>query len=182
MKQSSKQAIILLGPSGAGKSVQAQYLVSRHPNWVHLSSGDLLRSDSIVAKRLASGELVPSAEVERVLSQALAVNEAAITIIFDGFPRALDQAVWLDQVLAVAGRQLVAVVHIDLSLELAKQRLALRRRLDDQAGAFEIKWQAYLDKTLPVLEYYKKQGIVIAVNGASTSNKVGQTIEESLHV
>jgi len=182
MNEHVRQAIILLGPSGAGKSVQAEYLVSRHADWVHLSSGELLRADPLVIARLASGELVPSAEVERIIAQALADNDGAEMIILDGFPRVLDQAIWLDQIMGDVQRQLVAVVHIDLSLELAQQRLALRHRLDDGAGALAVKWQEYQAKTLPVLSYYVKQGIASTVNGNAASVNIGQTIEKLLHV
>jgi len=182
MNQDLKQAIVLMGPSGAGKSVQADYLVSRHAGWMRLSSGDLLRADSSVAACLASGELVPSSEVERVIAQALEANDSAAMIILDGFPRTLDQAAWLDRALSDRQRPLVAVVHLDLPLEVARQRLALRQRSDDGVDALAVKWREYQVKTVPVLSYYERQGIVINVNGAATRVRVGRTIEESLHV
>lgn len=177
-----RQAIVILGPSGAGKSVQSEYLVSRHAGWVRLSSGDLLRADPLVAQHLTSGELVPSSEVERVITQALADNDDAAMIVFDGFPRVLDQAIWLDQVLDNVQRQLVEVVRLDLPFELAQQRLTQRHRLDDRADISAVKWQEYQDKTLRALAFYKQKGIVITVNSAATIESVGQTIEKSLHV
>jgi len=65
---------------------------------------------------------------------------------------------------------------------VARQRLALRQRSDDGVDALAVKWREYQVKTVPVLSYYERQGIVINVNGAATRVRVGRTIEESLHV
>jgi adenylate kinase len=174
--------IILLGPSGAGKSTQADYLVSRHPGWVHLSSGDLLRHDPLSAAQLTSGQLAPAGEAERVIDEALATHRDAPTIILDGFPRVLDQAPWLTEATKRYNLHLELVVMLDVTKELAAERLAVRHRADDAAAAIEAKWRWYHGKTAPLLDLYKKEGIVLALDGAKPVEEVGQAIEAALHV
>ncbi len=174
--------VVLLGPTGAGKSTQADYLLSRHPGWVHISSGDLLRRDPVTAAKLATGALGDPAEVIRVVEAALVAHRKAPLIILDGFPRVMDQIPWLEEACQRYDLHLRAVVHIGVSQDLAAARLAARHRADDRHDAIAHKWQWYHDETIPLLKYYEQQHLVISVDGADSVETVGALIEKELNV
>src|SRR4051812_45522484 len=98
--------IVLFGPPGAGKGTQSENLINKY-GLVHLSTGDLLRSEiargSELGKRAKSvmdrGELVGDEIVIGMIESKLDDNPAAKGYIFDGFPRTSAQAVALDDLL-----------------------------------------------------------------------------------
>ena len=165
--------IVLMGPTGAGKSVQAQRLVELRGD-VHISSGELLRRDPAEAALLASGQLAPSAAVERLVAAAIAGVPEATTILLDGFPRALDEAVWLDAQLPGWRRKLRAVVLFEVDYHVSARRLAERQRADDTPAALEAKWAEYERMTRPVLHHYRTLGLLMTVDGNASIEAVNK--------
>jgi adenylate kinase len=115
--------ILLLGAPGVGKGTQAKELAKmwRLP---HISTGDLLRSHvsrqtpmGRAAKEImARGELVPDSLVQAIVEDRLHDSDAADGCILDGFPRTLEQAIWLDGILATQGQEVpivALVIRID---------------------------------------------------------------------
>ena len=98
--------LVLFGPPGAGKGTQAEFIVNSF-GLIHLSTGDLLRSEiadktelGLEAKRfMDKGELVPDAVVIGMIKSKLENNKTAKGFIFDGFPRTVEQAKALDTLL-----------------------------------------------------------------------------------
>jgi adenylate kinase len=98
--------IVLFGPPGAGKGTQAEFLINSF-RLLHLSTGDLLRSELAAGTKLGveaktymdKGELVPDAVVIGMIEHKLIANPDAKGFIFDGFPRTVDQAKALDELL-----------------------------------------------------------------------------------
>lgn len=124
--------IILLGCPGSGKGTQAAQLC-RSFGFVHLSTGDIFREEigrkTPLGKRAAeyvnSGWLVPDAIVMEMVTARL--NGEKGQILFDGFPRTLEQAEALDAYLATADRKIDAVVFINVREEEVLRRLTGRR-------------------------------------------------------
>ena len=96
--------IVLLGPPGSGKGTQSKFLVNEH-NFIQLSTGDLLREK--VAKKDSSlgqeinvimnnGDLVPDNIVIQLIVEKISELKKS-NLIFDGFPRNLNQATVLDE-------------------------------------------------------------------------------------
>ncbi|WP_435230841.1 adenylate kinase [Pseudopelagicola sp. nBUS_20] len=112
--------IILLGPPGAGKGTQARILVEER-NMMQLSTGDMLREakDSgsemgqIVAGVMARGELVTDEIVIGLIREKLC-SDTQGGVIFDGFPRTLGQADALGKLLEENGKQIDAVVEMQV--------------------------------------------------------------------
>ncbi len=108
--------IILLGPPGSGKGTQSSYLVNKH-DFLLVSTGDLIRKEvdsktqiGIKIKEfVSSGYLVPDAFIYQIIKDKI-VNVSK-NIIFDGFPRNLDQAICLDEVMSNMGLKIDAVVN-----------------------------------------------------------------------
>lgn len=125
--------LVLLGPPGAGKGTQARML-SDEFGCIQLSTGDLLREaiadDSpagLAAKKvMESGELVSDDIVLSVLGQRLAKRDIGQGVIFDGYPRSLNQAEALQSVLSEKGMKLDAVISLDVDDEAMVERISGR--------------------------------------------------------
>ncbi len=176
------ELIIIVGPTGSGKSTQAEYIANQHEGWYHLSSGDLLRRDPVVAKALTSGQLASNEDVDRVVNEALEAHRDAKMIVFDGFPRTVEQLPWLEAAMKRFDLTLKAVIKLDISREEAARRLALRHRADDNAPSIAAKWDWYEHKTMPLIDHFAKQGLVISCDGAESVEEIGRTIDKVLHV
>lgn len=125
--------MILLGPPGAGKGTQAKEIAdSRH--LIQLSTGDMLRaavkSGSEIGTRakaiMERGDLVPDEVVVGIVADRLEQPDCANGVIFDGFPRTLQQAKALDEVLAAKGRKLNAVVELKVEDQKLVDRITGR--------------------------------------------------------
>lgn len=174
--------IIIVGPTGSGKSTQAEYIANQHEGWYHLSSGDLLRRDPVIAKVLTSGQLASNEEVDRVVNDALKVHRDAKMIIFDGFPRTVEQIPWLEAAMKRFDLTLRAIIKLNISREEATRRLALRHRADDNAASIAAKWDWYEHKTMPLIKHFEQQDLVIDCDGTKSVEEIGRTIDEVLHV
>lgn len=178
--------IVLFGPPGAGKGTQSQKLIDKY-NLIHLSTGDLLRSEiaagtelGLKAKTLMDqGILVPDEVVIGMIASKLKENPNARGFIFDGFPRTVAQAEGLDRLLEENGTPISCMVALDVSEEELTKRLLLRGqtsgRPDDQDEALVRKRvQEYNSKTAPVAGYYDQQGKYHAVNGIGEIEEIFQ--------
>jgi adenylate kinase len=125
--------LILLGPPGAGKGTQAKEIADGR-KLVQLSTGDMLRaavkSGSEIGKRakaiMERGDLVPDEVVVGIVADRLEQADCANGVIFDGFPRTLQQAKALDEVLAAKGRKLNAVVELKVDDQKLVDRITGR--------------------------------------------------------
>jgi adenylate kinase len=126
--------IILLGAPGAGKGTQAAYLAQKL-NLVHIATGDLFRQAIEQETQLGlqvksytkKGLLVPDEITIRMLLERISALDCAGGVIFDGFPRNLEQARALDEALAEQDKAIDSVVYIKVSEEELVKRLSGRR-------------------------------------------------------
>lgn len=126
--------LVLLGAPGSGKGTQAERIVPAF-SVPHVSTGDILRAAvrdgtqmGLEAKRyMDTGALVPDQVVIGIIRDRLAQPDAARGFMLDGFPRTLEQARALDEMLEEAGRILNVVLLIDVPEEELVQRLSGRR-------------------------------------------------------
>lgn len=168
------QVVIMLGPTGSGKSIQAKHL--EQVGWAWLSSGELLRRDPKANKAMGSGHLVASKQVEQLIDTALQRIEANTNIVLDGFPREMGEAKWLETKLSTLGRPLTHVFVVDISPAEAARRLVGRGRTDDGPPAQAAKWQDYRCLTIPVVEHYRQEGLLIEVDGSKSIESVAEQI------
>jgi adenylate kinase len=179
--------IVFIGPPGAGKGTQAQRLEEQR-GIVHLSTGEMLR-DSIkagtelgrqAARYMETGELVPDDVVVGIVAERLARPDCDSGCLFDGFPRTVPQAKTLDKLLAQQGRK------IDLALELQVQpahlieRLLSRGRTDDQMETIGKRFREYDRLTQPLLDYYRRQGILRTIDGDASPPEVFDRIQAAI--
>jgi adenylate kinase len=126
--------LVLLGPPGAGKGTQAERLVSDF-DLPYYATGDILRQavkdETELGKEAKSymdkGQLVPDELIGKVIMERIDSPEAEDGFLLDGFPRTIGQATTLDEALDSRGRNLTAVLMIDVPDEEVMRRLTGRR-------------------------------------------------------
>lgn len=176
--------IIFIGPPGAGKGTQSVRL-AEYLQVPHLSTGDMLREACRkktdvgiqAAEAMSSGQLVSDELVDLIVFQRLIEPDCLSGCVLDGYPRTEPQAVAFDQWLAQQNRQLWAVIEIQVSVEELLERVAERGRQDDNKEIVRERLSQYDELTLPLLEYYRRQGILKVVDGLGTPEEVFARIQ-----
>jgi adenylate kinase len=175
--------LALIGPPGSGKGTQA-HLLGEHFGAPVVSSGELLRAgasgDTDLAREiagwLAQGELVPDELAFTVIHDELA-KAGNDTYILDGFPRTLAQAEHAD------APPLDAVVHLAVPDEIARDRIARRAagRADDASlAAIERRLRRYHSQTEPLLDFYRRAGLLRSVDAGQEPEAVTAAILRAL--
>lgn len=186
--------IVFLGPPGAGKGTQAERIKAA---WgiPHIGTGDMLRaavaSGSTLGKQvqevMARGHLVSDELMASVVEKRLGEPDALEGFLLDGFPRTVPQVELLDRILEVRGKSLDRAVMLELPLEVAVERLLQRRdektgevRNDDNEEIIRERLHVYQDVTSPLVELYKKRGLLAKVDGTGTIDEVFGRIQAAL--
>ena len=162
--------VLLMGPPGAGKGTHAGHLAG-HLGVPVISTGDLFRRNikdgtelGRTAQRfLDAGEYVPDEVTNAMVRERLAADDAHFGFLLDGYPRTLDQAVVLDEILAAQGRSLDAAVVLQVDPEDLVQRLLRRaeieHRSDDTEEVIRRRFEVYDAQTSPLVSLYGNRGI-----------------------
>ena len=156
--------IVLLGPPGAGKGTQAEKIAEKL-EIPQISTGELFRRNigngtplGLEAKRyLDAGDLVPSELTNQLVDDRLNDPDTANGFILDGYPRSVDQAKALHEMLERRGTDIDAVVEFRVSQDELLERLKGRGRADDTDEVILNRMKVYRDETAPLLEYYRDQ-------------------------
>jgi adenylate kinase len=177
--------LVFFGPPGAGKGTQADLVAARH-RIPKISTGDILRKaiqdgtriGALVRDTLQSGALVGDDLIISIVAERLEQPDTANGFVLDGFPRTIPQAAALDAMLADRGgvRVVALVVHADEVI----RRLASRGREDDDAYVIKERLAVYSRETEPVLQYYRRRGVVTVLDGNRPLGEVTESIEEAL--
>ena len=183
--------ILLLGPQGSGKGTQAQRISTTY-GAPHIATGDMLRAAMAAGTELGrrikpiydAGELVPDDLMIELIRERLAEPDAEEGFVLDGFPRTLEQAEALDDMLLELGSPLDVVFDLQIDEPTTVQRLLDRAhkegRSDDTPEAIAKRLELFRDATLPVIEHYRAQGKVVGVHAGGTVNEVFNEIQEAL--
>jgi adenylate kinase len=210
--------LILLGAPGAGKGTQVTN-VAEKLNLVQLSTGDLFRQAAAAGTELGKlaqsymkeGKLVPDEVTIQMVMEKINIADTKSGIVFDGFPRSLNQAEALDKGLAQKKKRIDKVIYIKVSEAELLQRLGgrwicrncqtpyhevssppkvkgrcdkcggeLYQRADDTAETVKKRLKVYFAETAPLIEYYKKAGKLLEVNGEGAIEGVSQRIIDEL--
>jgi adenylate kinase len=180
--------ILILGPQGSGKGTQAKVIAASY-DVPHVATGDILRTAIAhgtdlgrrVAPILARGDLVPDELMVDLIRARLAEEDG---FVLDGFPRTLPQAEALDAMLEEIGKPLDVVLLLEVSDDVALERLLERRaqegRSDDAPEAIRNRLSLYHELTEPVVERYRAGGMLVAVDGERTVEDVAREIDDAL--
>jgi adenylate kinase len=178
--------LLLIGAPGAGKGTQAGRLAARF-GIAHISSGDLLRQhvqENSALGQLASayvekGDLVPDGVVMDMLRKP--VLAATRGYVLDGFPRTVEQAQASYAVVRMLGVEVQAAIHLDVPRpELVRRLLSRGRGADDTEAVVDHRLSVYLERTVPLLEYYAGREWMFTVDGARPADVVHEDIVERI--
>ena len=183
--------VVLLGPPGCGKGTQSKYLVENF-DFIQISTGDLLRietdnKESILGKQIneiiTKGELVSDEIVIDLIIKQIKEKKTS-NIVFDGFPRNLQQAIVLDKALNDISMKLNRAILFEVDLGILEERIKKRinessskeKRVDDNIETLLNRIEVYKKNTIPIIEYYEKKSILSRVNGMESINNVSDKI------
>ena len=174
-----KHYVIILGMPGAGKDTQADRLAKKFPS-VIIKTGDIARElaqeDPDVARILDQGGLISDELINVRVAEKMAQAASDSLIIFDGFPRRVEQAQWLDTELGKEAAQ-VHVCYVEIRREPASRRLLGRQRADDKVDVIARRLDVFKRETTAVLDYYRQSHRLTIVDGEPTPD----VIEASMH-
>ncbi len=182
--------VILLGPPGAGKGTQAK-IICKSQKLFHFSTGDILRNEvkqksnigrkieSIInAGKLVSDEIILDI-VEKIVTEEYSKNNG---ILFDGFPRNLQQANGFDQLLSEKEKKIDLVLHLVINKDEIIKRIQKRQdeenRDDDNNEVLRSRIDVYTKETTPLIDLYKKKNILKTIDGMKSIEDVNNDTNE----
>ena len=211
--------IIMLGAQGTGKGTMAGYLVAGL-GIPQISTGDIFRANiknqtelGIEAnKYISKGELVPDEITVPMVANRLEEEDCANGAILDGFPRTIEQAESLKEILAKFNKKVDLVINLTTPREEIIDRMITRRvcpnckatfntklrppkveGICDECGsalvqrdddkdpkAIEKRLEIYEEKTMPLVEYYRKEGVLRTEVISTSINRLGKEASEEI--
>ena len=185
--------IVLFGPPGAGKGTQAKYLVKKLDN-IQISTGDMLRDEikkeSEIGKRIISymndGKFVDDEIVNKIIKNIIFDQKKKNKLIFDGYPRTLEQAKNLDLLLSESEQKIDFIFFLnvkkDTVIQRIKKRKIIEKRSDDDLDIILKRYDTYMETTKPVLEYYSRKPNFIEFDGSLKIDEITSKINNILKV
>ena len=184
--------IVIFGAPGSGKGTQSDKIIAEY-GVEHISTGDVLRGEIKAGTELGKtasayineGKLVPDSLIIDMLAATLDAKGKDIKgVIFDGFPRTIAQAEALNEMLAKRGQQVSTVIGLEVDdAELIKRiiaRGATSGRADDNEETAKKRLDTYYSQTLPLKDFYIKEGKYAKINGVGTIDGIFADIKKAL--
>ncbi|MBP5717170.1 MAG: adenylate kinase [Bacteroidales bacterium] len=184
--------IVIFGAPGSGKGTQRDKIIAEY-GVEHISMGDVLRGEIKAGTELGKtasayineGKLVPDSLIIDMLAATLDAKGKDIKgVIFDGFPRTIAQAEALNEMLAKRGQQVSTVIGLEVDdAELIKRiiaRGATSGRADDNEETAKKRLDTYYSQTLPLKDFYIKEGKYAKINGVGTIDGIFADIKKAI--
>ncbi|XP_031564334.1 UMP-CMP kinase-like [Actinia tenebrosa] len=179
--------IFVLGGPGAGKGTQCEKIVQEY-GYNHLSAGELLREErasgskdgDLIESCMTDGKIVPVEITIRLLQKAMDKSPIKKFLI-DGFPRNEDNLQgWEREMKGKVDLKAVFVFQVpeDVCIKRILDRGKSSGRSDDNIDSLRKRFQTHRNSTIPIIEYYKKLGLVRTISGLGSPDEVFQTVKE----
>lgn len=184
--------LVIFGAPGSGKGTQSEKLEA-HFDLFHISTGELLRENvargnelgRLIDSYISQGNLIPDDLMLRILGHELEINpDTRNGVIFDGFPRNINQARSLSKLLAQHGAQVDDVIGLEVPEDELVRRMLLRaevsHRSDDNIDTIRNRLAVYHKQTAPLKDYYISEGKYRAINGSGDIDGIFEEIKSAL--
>lgn len=185
--------LVIFGAPGSGKGTQSELLIKEF-GLFHISTGEVLRDHilrdtelgKIADKYISKGMLIPDDLMVSILGDVLDTNaETKNGVIFDGFPRTINQAEALKNMLQERGASLNAVIGLEVPEDELVERLIKRGResgrSDDNPETIKKRLDVYHSQTSPLRDYYIKENSYIPVHGLGSVDEIFSNIKTSIN-
>lgn len=185
--------LVVFGAPGSGKGTQSAKLIDEYGLY-HISTGELLRGHiaqgtelgKIADSYISKGNLIPDDLMVSILEHELDNNEGTRKgVIFDGFPRTLEQARALNEMMARRGTEIHAVVGLEVDDDELMHRLVERGkesgRSDDNPETIKSRLKVYHSQTQPLRDFYVNEGKYHSIKGTGTVDEIFHDIRRSLN-
>ena len=207
----------MLGSPGAGKGTQAQNIVNKF-NLNQISTGDLLRNEinnktvigREIEKIISKGDLATDEIVDRLLKKEIISANIRNNIIFDGYPRNINQAENLELILNSDNQSINYILFLKVPRDIIEKRILERitceicnksynefidkkeianhkcgskyliKRKDDNNEAVINRYDEYMKKTKLVLDYYSSRNNFYEIDGSDEIEVISSKIEQIL--
>jgi len=187
----NKLTLVILGRSGSGKGTQARFILQKlgRQNSHHMETGRFLRAllekanpTTLLARNLLhTGKIFPSWMAAYTwLRELIEKGTANKHLVFDGAPRKVWEAELLDEVLKWHNRPLPICIYVDVSSDEVIKRLLGRGRADDTISSIRSRLRFFEKEVRPVLNYYRKRGRLLYVDGNLPVEQVKWAVDRVL--
>ena len=185
--------IILFGPPGAGKGTQSKYLVKKI-NGFQISTGDMLRDEikknseigKIIINDMDDGKFVSDEIVNKLIKTLIFDPNKKDRLIFDGYPRSLNQAQNLSSLLDESNQKIDCIfflnVNKDVIIERIEKRKIIEKRSDDELNTILRRYDTYMETTRPVLDFYSKNSNFHEIDGTLEIDEITNKIDTFINV
>ena len=185
--------IIIFGPPGAGKGTQAKYLVEKF-NSFQVSTGDMLRDeikkDTDIGKKIINcmndGKFVEDEIVNKLLEKAIFDINKKNKLIFDGYPRTINQAKNLEILLNKSNQKIDYIFFLNVNkdeiIKRIEKRKILEKRSDDDAKTILKRYDIYMKETKPVLDFYSSKKGFYEIDGSLNIEQITNKIDDIIKV
>ena len=211
--------IILFGPPGAGKGTQAQQIVNKH-NYFQLSTGDILRNEvkketalgKDIEEKISKGNFVSDEIVNKLLKKNISELKFRDRIIFDGYPRTIEQSKNLDKILDEFDQKVDLIFSLYVPRDVIEKRIEGRltcdkcnttlnkffneneikfhpcgaehffKRKDDNSETLINRYDIYIETTKPVIDFLSKKQNFHEIDGTLKINEITNKIDDFINV
>ena len=209
----------MFGPPGAGKGTQSQNIASKF-NLHQVSTGDLLRKEvenntkigKEIEKNISKGNFASDDIVNELLQKLIKDNSYKNRIIFDGYPRNINQAESLEKILKTENQSINRIFFLNVNREIIEKRILGRvicqkcnvvlnnfynkqevddhpcgsqylfKRSDDNLETIINRYDTYMKKTKPVLDFYKTKSEFHEIDASMKIDEITAKIQEIIEV
>ena len=185
--------IVLFGPPGAGKGTQAKYLIKKL-NSFQISTGELLREEidknSDIGKSISNdmkdGKFVNDEIVNKLIEKFVSDPQKKNKLIFDGYPRSLSQAKYLNSLLEMSNQKIDLILFLNVDKKAIIKRIEKRKiienRSDDDTNTIITRYEKYMETTQPVLNFYSENPNFKEIDGSLEIDEITRKIEAFINV